>query len=259
MVLLLTEISENIRSKWLLLYTLSFFIFTFILLKYGTSGPTQAMSGVLSLTLLIIPLFSLLYGAISFSEATPFMELILVRNISRETIFLGKFLGLGIGLSCSFLLGVSPALFFLSDPDSNIELLLLLLFLGVLLHFIFLMISFVIAVYIDRKEMLLGISLVLWFYFYILYDLIMLAMAVLFREYPFDIVVLLALLLNPIDLARVVFLIKLNISAVTGFSMALVQKNLGGAGGFILTFLAMICWIVFLYWMGLRKFRDKAL
>src|SRR3989338_5580700 len=102
----LFEFRENIRNRWLLIYGLSFLIFSGILTYIGTSDPLQASASLLNLVLLLVPLFSLVFGSISFSEALPFHEILVALPISRRDIFLGKWVGLGTGLALSFLLGM---------------------------------------------------------------------------------------------------------------------------------------------------------
>ena len=251
------ELYENIRNKWLLFYGLAFFILSSILIYYQASHPTQAVISLLNLILLIVPLFTLLYASILFAESLPFVELIIVRNISRKDILLGKFLGLGLGLSFSFLIGTSLSLVFFLDSLENIFPLLLLTAIGFVLHFLFLIIAFLLVLYIKRKEMILGGALLTWFYFYILYDFLVFMLAILLRDYPLDLPILIAIFLNPIDLLRVALLLQLDISAIMSFSTALIRKTIGGYYGILFVFCAIGIWFGLLYYLTLKKFKTK--
>ncbi len=251
------ELYENIRNKWLLFYGLAFFVLSSVLVYYEASHPTQAIVSLLNLVLLIVPLFTLLYGAISFAESLPFVELILVRNISRRDVFLGKFLGLGFGLSFSFFIGTSLSLLLFLDSFENIFSLLLLVSMGCVLHFVFLIIAFYLVLCIQKKEMVLGSTLLTWFYFYILYDFFILIMAVLLRDYPLEIPILITVFLNPIDLLRVMLLLQLDISTIMSFSTALIEKTMGGSYGIFLAFFALGIWSVSFYYLALEKFKTK--
>ena len=210
-----------LRSKWIFYYAIILFVFSSIVINSGSGQFAQSIISVLNLSLLIVPLFSLLYGTISFSEALSFMELILIRNISRTAIFWGKFISLSLGLSLSYLVAILLSLLFLESIKwSFISTFLSLIILVCFLHFIFIALSYLLAVLIKRKELMLGVALILWFYFYIFYDVLILFVVKFFRDYPLEYPLFAMILLNPIDLIRISVLLQLDISNVMGFSTA---------------------------------------
>ena len=254
------DLLQHLRSKWLLCYTAILFIFSTIVLLSNSSQFFQSIISLLNLSLLIVPLFSLLYGAISFSESLPFMELILIRNFTRRMILFGKFISLSLGLSLSYCIGIAASLPFLSSI--NFSILQLFLILGILsffLHFIFIALSYFLAITIKRKEMMMGIALMLWFYFYIFYDILVIFLATFLKTYPLEYPILFLILLNPIDLVRISILLQLDISNVMGFSTALIQHLLGGKYGLLLTMSTLSLWAYLIYQLTLRKFMKKEL
>jgi Cu-processing system permease protein len=64
-----------------------------------------------------------------------------------------------------------------------------------------------------------------------------------FQDYPLEKVSLILTLLNPVDLSRVLVLLKLEISALLGYSGALFNDFFGTAKGIGMAFLAMLIWI----------------
>ncbi len=259
-IIALFEFRENIRNKWLFVYALSFLFLSALITYMGSSDPLQASGSLLNLMLLLVPLFSLVFGSISFSESLPFSEILIAQPISRRQIFLGKWLGLGFGLSLSFLLGMGlGSLMQLNLSQKGFGSYFFLLLLGVLLTFIFLSMSFHIVNVARRRELIFGIVLLNWFFFFVFYDLIVMGVALLWGDYPLEIPMLFLVFLNPIDLTRVLLLMQIDLSALMGYSGALFQKYLGHESGMILGSAALLLWILIPAWLGLRSFQKKDL
>ena len=254
------EFYENIRNKWLFIYAFSFLIFSGIITHIGAGDPLQASASLLNLVLLLVPLFSLVFGSLSFSESLPFHEILVSLPISRRDIFFGKWIGLGTGLSISFLFGMGVgSLLQMNIAESGFGSYGLLLLLGILLTFVFLSLSFFVVNWVRKKELIFGWILLLWFFFFILYDVLIMGVVLFFGNYPLEIPMLALTFLNPIDLARVVLLLKIDLSAMMGYSGALFQKYLGNAAGLFIGSGALALWIVIPGWLSLRSFEKKDL
>ena len=65
--------------------------------------------------------------------------------------------------------------------------------------------------------------------------------------------------LNPIDLARVLMLLQLDVAVLMGYSGALFKKFLGSATGSIFSLLCMAFWVVIPLLLSLRIFKRKDL
>ena len=260
MTIALFEFFENIRNKWLLVYGCAFLLFSGLITYLGATDPLQASASLLNLVLLLVPLFSLVFGCLSFSEALPFHETLVALPISRTSIFIGKWLGLGIGLNLSFLLGMGlGSLLQLNLSQKGFGDYALLLFLGGLLTFVFLSISFLVANLARKRELIFGWMLLLWFFCFILYDVLIMGVVSFFGNYPLEKPMLAFVFLNPIDLARVMLLLKIDLSAMMGYSGAIFQKYLGNTLGIGVGGLALLLWIAIPTWMGLRTFKRRDL
>lgn len=256
----LFEFRENIRNKWLMVYGTGFFLFSLMILYLGATDPLQAAASLLNLVLLLVPLFSLVFGSISFTDSLPFQEILVALPISRREIYLGKWLGLGLGLSLSFLIGMGMGAFFqLNAAESGFASYFLLLLLGVLLTFVFLSIAFWISNIIRRRELIFGVILLGWFYFFVLYDVLVLGLSVFFGDYPLEKLLLVLVSLNPIDLARVLLLLQIDLSAMMGYSGALFQKYLGNTMGIWVGSALLTLWIIIPTFFGYRTFKRKDL
>lgn len=256
--ILIFEFYENIRNRWIFLY---FFIFLFISLLFINSGgnePERISASLLSEILLIIPLFTLIFGSIRFVDSLPFSEVILSRTQNRFTLYLGKYLGMLLSINVGFLLGTGlPLLLFVDLGNSHINFQLLVF--GVFLNAIFLAISYQIAISFQKKEFVLATSLLLWFYFYLLYDLIVLFFSVSLGDYPIEGLIILFIFFNPIDLVRVILLLQMDIAALMGFTSAFFQKYIGNQFGISLAILLLIIWILIPFYLGYKKFSRKDL
>ncbi len=253
----LFEIRGYLRNRWLLLYAIVYFLFSSLLMHFGGSRPAQAYASLLNLVLLMIPLFTLLFGGISFQGSLPFMELIISRKISRKQIYFARWLALGTGLSFGCLAGTGLAALLFLTPDSSYSGFITLLFLSIPTHFVFTSLAFLIALMVTGREAMLGALLAIWFYFYILYDLLILGLGYFFGDYPLEIPVLILVVLNPLDLVRIVLLFQVELSSLIGFGGALFSNIFGGASGPVAALFILGIWIAFPLWLGLHYFDKK--
>lgn len=254
------EFFEHFRNKWTLCYASLFFVLTYLIIYFGGSQPLQASGSLLSLVLLLVPVFSLIFGSVSFMETLGFMELMTAQPIKRSEVYIGKCLGLAFSLSVFFLIGMGLALLLKVNYNSEgAETLFILLLLGVGLSFIFVSFSFFLANLSNRKEMVFGLVLSLWFYFFILHDLIMFGIVVSFGDYPLEWLILIMSALNPIDISRVVITLHMDLSSLMGASGALVHDFFGGIRGMGLGMFMLFLWFIFPLFFGLQLFKKRNL
>jgi len=235
-------------------YALLLFIFAYSLF-YLEGDPSKSVLSLLNIILLLVPLVSIIFGTIHFYNSREFIEMLLAQPMSRRSIFFSEFLGLSLSLSFALLFGVGiPAVIFGFDSNS-----FFLILIGILLTFIFVAISIWSAVITSDKAKGIGISLLLWFYFAILFDGIVLLVLFYFSDYPMEKVMITLTALNPIDLGRILMLLRLDISALMGYTGAVFQKFLGTSLGTITSLSLLILWSLIPLYFGNRYFRKKDL
>ncbi|MBK8394142.1 MAG: ABC transporter permease subunit [Leptospiraceae bacterium] len=252
------EFKENIRNKWIFAYAISFFLISSLLIYFGGNESAKIIASLLSIILLLVPLFALLFGSTNFLDSLSFMEVIFTRPISRFHYYTGKFLGLSFVLNLGYLLGVGIPVLLFTNPESKLLFLSIqLLVYGFLLNLIFLALSLLIAVLFLKREAVLSVCLALWFYLYLLYDLLMLGISVNFGEYPLEIPILILTCINPLDLVRIITILQMDNAALLGFTSAFFQKFLGNTNGILLCISLLFIWTGIPFYLGYRLFSKK--
>ena len=182
----------------------------------------------------------------------------LSQPIKRSTLFLGLYIGLAIPLALSFIVGISlPILFNLGNISGGFDVLIFLFIAGIFQTIIFCSIAFLIATLNENKMLGLGIATFSWLAFSAIYDGLMLFLLQILQDYPIEKISIILSMLNPIDLARLLVILKLDISALMGYTGAVFQKFFGGSLGTILSILSLLAWTLIPFIIGIRKFSKK--
>jgi Cu-processing system permease protein len=212
----------------------------------------------MNVVLLLCPLIATIFGVMYYYNSREFIELLLAQPIKRTSIFFGQYLGVSSSLALSWLIGTGfPLLLygiFWSPQSSNA---LILLLCGVLLSFIFSGMAFVIAMKNENRIKGFGLAILIWLFFAVIYDGIFLLSLSLLTEYPLERFSLIATIFNPIDLSRILIMLKLDISALMGFTGAVFRSFLGENLGILTAILLLIFWVLIPIWSIRKVARNK--
>jgi Cu-processing system permease protein len=235
---------DLIRSRWALFYGLFFFLFTGVLLAFS-SDLSRVVISLMNVILVLCPLIATMFGAMYFYNTSEFRELLLAQPIRRQSIFSGQFIGLSGSLALSLLLGIGiPFAFFGIFTSPEIWNFLGLIVIGIVLSTVFSAIAYLIALLNTNHIRGFGLAILTWLFFAIIYDGIFLILLSVFKEYPLDKASIAGVLLNPIDLGRIFILLKLDISALMGYTSAVFNKFFGNASGMIIALSMLLFWLV---------------
>ncbi len=183
------------------------------------------------------------------------MELLLSQPISRAALFLGLYLGLTIPLSAVYLIGVGiPFMYHAGIQSSSYWILLLV---GISLTWVFTALAFLIAVWSEQRVRGIGLTIVLWLFFAILYDGLILFILFALEDYPLEKLTLILSMFNPIDLGRILMLLQFDIAALMGYTGALFSKFYGDFFGSMVAIMALWTWCIAPVWLGYRAFSKK--
>lgn len=251
------EFNDVIRSKWVILYTVLFFLISDSLLRFGGEN-TRVMLSLMNVILIVIPLVSIIFGNLYLYNSREFIELLLSQPIDRKHLYIGMYSGVAVPLTAGFVIGITlPFVYFGISNVREIQSLMILLVVGVLLTVLFLALAFLISVLNQDRVKGLGFSILLWLFFSVIYDGSLLLFIYTFSDYPLEKALLILSMLNPVDLGRIAILIHFDISALMGYTGAVFQDFFGTSAGLLISFAVMIIWIITPFYLGLKKFIRK--
>ncbi|WP_271424998.1 ABC transporter permease [Aequorivita sinensis] len=235
---------DLMRSRWSYVYFL-FYLLLGIVLLFLNNDLSKAVITLMNVIIILVPLIGTIFGVMYYYNSREFTELLLAQPIKRSSIFLGQYFGVATSLAMSLIIGLGlPFAFYGIFNSSAIWDFSLLLITGGFLTFIFTALAFVIALSNENKIKGFGYAILLWLFMAVIYDGLFLMSLLYFEDYPLDKFSLFAIMLNPVDLSRVLILLKLDISALLGYTGAVFQQFFGTSFGVILSFVMLVCWVV---------------
>ncbi len=245
---------DILRSKVLIAYSLFLLLVSFSLFSMEENS-SKSLISLMSVVMIIVPLVSIIFSTTYFYNAYQFIELLVAQPINRSSILLGEFIGVSVSLLFALFTGVGiPVLIYAPDSTG-----LVLMISGFALTLSFISLAFFSSVAMRDKAKGIGMSLMLWFYFSVIYDGLVLGILFSFNEYPLEKAVIALASFNPIDLGRIIILMKMDISALMGLTGAVYKQFFGSNFGIIYSLSIMLMWIILPMLIALRIFRKKNL
>ncbi len=248
---------DLMRSRWSYVYFAFYLALGFVLL-FLNNDVNKAVITLMNIIIVLTPLIGTIFGVMYYYNSKEFTELLLAQPIKRSTIFMGQYIGISISLTLSLVLGLGiPFLLYGLFRSTAIFDFGLLLVVGSFLNFIFVALAFNIALSNENKIKGFGYAILMWLFLAVIYDGIFLISLVMLNEYPLDKFSLLATMFNPIDLSRILILLKLDISALLGYTGAVFKEFFGTDLGLILSLFVLTLWVVIPVWRMKVKLQKK--
>lgn len=210
---------------------------------------------ILNVILFTVPLVSVLFATIYIYNSSEFIELLLSQPIKRRKIWTSLFLGLSLSMILAFLVGAGIPLL-LNAPDSVG---IMMVVVGCLITIIFVALAFLSSILTRDKAKGIGIAIMTWLYFALLFDGIVLFLLFQLSDYPIEKAMVGLTALSPIDLARIQILLHLDVSAMMGYTGAIFKDFFGTSLGLIASFLLLCLWAIIPFYISLRRFKNKDL
>jgi len=199
----------------------------------------------MNIVIVLTPMIGTIFGIMYFYSSREFTELLLAQPIRRSTIFVGQYLGIALSLSLSLVIGLGiPFMIYGLFQSSEIWNFGTLLLIGAILTFIFVALAVNISLMNENKIKGFGYAILLWLFMAVIYDGLLLIVFNGFRDYPLDRFVLIVSTFNPIDLSRILILLKLDISVLLGHTGAVFQNFFGTSFGMLVSFGILLIWLV---------------
>lgn len=248
---------DLMRSQWSYVYLLFYLLLGFVLL-FLNSDLSKGVITLMNLIVVLTPMIGTIFGIMYFYSSREFTELLLAQPVRRRSIFLGQYLGVSTSLSLSLVIGlVIPFLAYGVYRSGEIWNFTLLLISGIFLTFIFVGLAFNVSILNENRIKGFSYAILMWLFLAVIYDGIFLISLIFFSDYPLDQFALMASMFNPIDLSRILILLKLDISALLGYTGALFQKFFGAQWGIFLSLAMLSLWTIVPTFTMLRVAKRK--
>lgn len=243
---------DLMRSRFVLTY-IGILAFISFGVSYFSNDEMKTVLTLLNIVLFIIPLVSLIFGSIHFYDSGEFTEFLLTQPVSRSPVFRAEYLGLSLALSLAVVAGLLPAVIIDRLSVGNVY----LLGISVILTFVFTGLAYLASSMNVEKVRGIGLSIVIWLFMAVIFDIIVILLIYLFRDYPLEKFIIILTSLNPIDLGRILLLLKTDVSALMGFTGASFKNFFGSSIGMLLSIAALFLWVLIPYLLAIRIFRRR--
>ena len=248
---------DLMRSRWSYVYFAFYLALGFVLL-FLNNDINKAVITLMNIIIVLTPLIGTIFGVMYFYNSKEFTELLLAQPIKRSKIFMGQYIGVALSLALSLILGLGiPFLAYGLFESTAIFDFGLLLVVGMFLNFIFVALAFNIALSNENKIKGFGYAILMWLFLAVIYDGAFLISLVMFDDYPLDKFSLIVTMFNPIDLSRILILLKLDISALLGYTGAVFKQFFGTNMGLFTSLGVLVLWVLFPVWRINVKLRKK--
>ncbi|HET9426089.1 MAG TPA: ABC transporter permease subunit [Gemmatimonadaceae bacterium] len=247
---------DLVRSRWLLAYAAFFGIATWALLRFSDTEQ-KALLSLVNVVLFVVPLASIVFGSMYLYGAREFVELLLAQPVPRLRLFCGLFLGLTIPLAGAVAGGLAAPLLLHGASGESVRLAAILITLSIALSGAFTGLAAVITYRIEDRVRGLATALGVWLLLAVVYDGLTLMAATQFADYPIERPMLVAMIANPIDLARLLLLFQFDVAALLGYTGAVFQRFFEGALGLAIAAGALVFWTTVPAIAGARLFHRK--
>jgi len=245
---------DILKNKIIIAYTIMLALFAWSAFSLE-DNESKGVLTVLNIVLLTVPLVSILFSTIYIYNSSEFIELLISNPVNRGMVWKALFIGLSLSMVTAYIVGVGiPLLLF-----ANFATAIMMVATGIMLSMIFVSVAFLCSMLTRDKAKGIGVSIMLWLYFALLFDGIVLFLFFQFADYPIEKIVVILSALSPVDLSRILILLKLDVSAMLGFSGAIFQNYFGSNWGLVLSFALLGLWIAVPFAISLRKFKKKDL
>jgi Cu-processing system permease protein len=245
---------DILRNKIILIYTIMLALFSWSAFALE-DNIAKGLLTELNIILLTVPLFSVLFSTIYVYNSSEFIELLVSHPVKRKVVWTSLFSGLAMSMVLAFILSSGIPILIYADAATAF----MMITTGSILSVIFVAIAFLSSIMTRDKAKGIGISIILWLYFALLFDGLVLFLFLQFSDYPIEKMVVALSVLSPVDLIRILILLRLDVSAMMGMTGAVFQKSFGTGLGLIVSFTLLLCWVLVPFGISLRKFSKQDL
>lgn len=247
-------ILDILKNKIVVVYTVILCLFSWSAFSLEDNS-SKGLLTLLNIILLTVPLVSILFSTIYIYNSSEFVELLVSHPIKRRKIWWSLFLGLSLSMVSAFIIGAGIPILIFADFSKA----LMMVAVGTLITVIFVAIAFLSSILSRDKAKGIGVSILLWLYFALLFDGLVLFLLFQFGDYPIEKLMVGITAFSPIDLSRILMLLQLDASAMMGYTGAIFQDFFGTTLGLIISFTLLFLWALIPFRISLWRFKKKDL
>jgi Cu-processing system permease protein len=238
------EFRRAFETRWMFGFTLLLVVLVLGLSYFGLSqarevgfqGFDRVTLSLMNLVLFIVPLTGLMLGVTSVTGGSGTLALLLAQPVARGEVLLGKFAGLAAALSVALALGFGAGglLVALNTGPQQSGSFLVLTAITLVLGWLTVAAALAIAVVWPDRLKAMSAALLLWLLMVVAYDLAVLGATAAFHGVPLQAILFPSLILNPVDLARVLVMLSMGSGALFGPTAAVLARAFGAGPGIAL-------------------------
>ena len=245
---------DLLRNRIVLAYTLVLLVISLGVFNMD-ANTTKGVLSLMNITLIFIPLVSIIFSTIYVYNSSEFLELLVAQPLKRKVLWLSLYAGLSLSLSMAFIAGVGIPVMLYEFTATGWMLILS----GFFQTLIFTGIALLASVKTRDKAKGIGIAVLLWFALTLIYDAVVMLLLFQFSDYPLEKPMIVLTMLNPVDLSRVLMLLKLDISALMGYTGAVFHEFFGSNMGIFISIAVLLMWTLVPLWFSVKQFQRKDL
>ncbi|HKQ59526.1 MAG TPA: ABC transporter permease subunit [Candidatus Eisenbacteria bacterium] len=227
--------------------------------EVGFQGFARVTLSLMNLALMIVPLTALMLGVTSIAGGRESLSLLLAQPVSRAEVLAGKFLGLAAALGVAQALGFGGGgvVVALQGGAQEVPGFIVLTALSLVLGWVTLAAAICIAALWPDRLKAMSAALLLWLLMVIAYDLVVLGATTLLSGVPLQSVLFPALIVNPVDLTRVLTTLAVGSGALFGPTSAVLMRMFGSTAGIALGLAVLVIEGVVPLMIAARAFRRR--
>ena len=263
------EYRRSLETRWLFGFA-TLFAGVVLALSYfglvasrevGFQSLARVTLSLLNLVLILVPLTSLMLGTQSLTRSPESLALLLAQPVRRRDVLVGKYLGTLAAMSIAQLHGFGGGglLVAMSSGSEQVWGYVALVGLSLGLAAASLALAFLVAARWPDRVRALSVALMVWIGQVVLYDLLVLGLSAVLRGLALQQILVPALLLNPVDLVRVLTTLAVGSGALFGPTSASLVRTFGGPIGVSVSLAALACWIAGPVMLAVRVFDRRDL
>jgi len=245
---------DILRNKIVIGYTLFLLLISLSVFNLDDNS-SKGLLSLLNIVLIIVPLLSIIFATIYVYNSDKFIELLVSQPVKRTTLLCSIYTGLTASLIMAVIAGIGLPVFLYDRTEAGV----MLLVAALILTAVFVALAMLASVITRDKAKGIGVSILLWIYFAIIFDGLVLFIIFQFSDYPLEKASIALTALNPIDLSRILVLLKMDISAMMGYTGAVFKEFFEGLTGYLFITVVMLGWMFFPIFVAVKKFNKKDL